>query len=124
MKKFMLLLILPLLIVTSCESDNEEINCTLEAVAGLNIVVKDATTMAVLHEGVTVVAQDDVYMETLEKFVGADFANFAGAWERSGTYIVTVSKDGYQTFVSEPIVVGQDVCHVIPAQMEVLLQPN
>jgi hypothetical protein len=125
MKKIILLLsILPLLIITSCQSDNEEINCTLVAVAGLNITVKDAATLETLYLDVTILAQDDNYSETLEPFTGDDFAVFNGAWERSGTYIVTVSKEGYQTFTSEPIVVGQDVCHVIPVQMEVLLQPN
>ncbi len=125
MKKMILFLMLtPFLMATTCENEDEEVNCTLEAVSGLNIVVKDAETLATLHNGVTVLAQDDLYLETLEAFVGEDFAVFNGAWERSGTYIMTVSKEGYQTFVSEPLVVEQDICHVIPVQMEVLLQPN
>jgi hypothetical protein len=125
MKKMMLLLMLtPFLMATTCENEDEEVNCTLEAVAGLNITIKDAITLETLYLDVTILAQDDNYSETLEPFTGDDFAVFNGAWERSGTYIVTVSKDGYQTFTSEPIVVGQDFCHVIPVQMEVLLQPN
>jgi hypothetical protein len=49
---------------------------------------------------------------------------FSGAWERSGNYIITVSKPGYQTYTSSVITVTSDVCHVIPQQIEVVLVAN
>jgi hypothetical protein len=123
MKKiFLLLACLPFLLATTCEED--DINCTQEAKAGLNITVKDALTQDILSLGVTVIIQDGLYNETLEEFIGEDFSFFMGAWEREGTYTVTISKEGYQTFTSEPIVVNADVCHVIPQQVTVELQPN
>uniref|UniRef100_UPI00404B14F5 hypothetical protein n=1 Tax=Flavobacterium sp. TaxID=239 RepID=UPI00404B14F5 len=125
MKKiFYLLICIPFLLATTCENDDEEVNCTLEAVAGISVTVKNAVTSETLSVGVTVLLQDDLYSETIQEFIGEDFSVFSGAWERTGTYIVTVSKEGYQTFVSEPVTVNQDVCHVIPVQMAVLLQPN
>ena len=125
MKKiFLFLACMPFLISTSCNNDDAAIICTLEAKAGLNITVKDAATNAVLSDGVTVIAQDGSYTETLQSFSGDDIFSFFGATERKGTYIITVSKQGYQTFTSEPIVVTADVCHVIPQDLTVNLQPN
>ncbi|HBI01320.1 MAG TPA: carboxypeptidase-like regulatory domain-containing protein [Flavobacterium sp.] len=124
MKKiFLLLACTPFLLAMTCE-DDDEIYCTQEAKAGLNITVKDAVTDELLSTGVTVIAQDGSYSETLEQFPNEEVPVFIGAWERVGTYVVTVSKEGYQTFTSEPIVVTADVCHVIPELLTVELQPN
>lgn len=124
MKKiFLLLACTPFLLAMTCE-DDDEIYCTQEAKAGLNITVKDAVTDELLSTGVTVIAQDGSYSETLEQFPNEEVPVFIGAWERVGTYVVTVSKEGYQTFTSEPIIVTADVCHVIPELLTVELQPN
>lgn len=123
MKKFFLLLAFTsLFLSTSCNDD--DIVCTQESKAGLNITVKDAATDELLSTGVTVVAQDGTYTETLELFPSDEVTFFIGAIERVGTYEVTVSKEGYQTFTSEPIVVTADFCHVIPELLTVELQPN
>lgn len=124
MKKiFLLLACSPFLLAMTCE-DDDEIYCTQEAKAGLNITIKDAVTDELLSTGVSVIAQDGSYSETLEQFPNQEVPVFIGAWERVGTYVVTVSKEGYQTFTSEPVVVTADVCHVIPQQVTVELQPN
>jgi hypothetical protein len=124
MKKIILLLACtPFLLATTCDEE-DDIVCTQEAKAGLNITVKDAVTNVILSTGVTVTAQDGMYTETLEVLDGDDSAVFIGAWERQGTYIVTVSKEGYQTFISSPIQVTADECHVIPQLLNVALQPN
>lgn len=124
MKKiFLLLACTPFLLAMTCD-DEDEIYCTQEAKAGLNITVKDAITDELLSTGVTVIAQDGSYSETLEQFPNEEVPVFIGAWERVGTYVVTVSKEGYQTFTSQPIVVTADVCHVIPELLTVELQPN
>lgn len=119
MKKLvMLLCVMPLLMAGHCSHD-DDVNCTLEARAGLNITVKDAITQAVLTEAVTVQAAEGAYVETLEDISGSGV--FSGAWEREGSYVVTVSKEGYQTYVSETIVVDADACHVIPESRTILL---
>ena len=43
---------------------------------------------------------------------------------RPGTYIVTVTKSGYQTYTSPPITLTANVCHVIPQSLTVNLQSN
>jgi hypothetical protein len=108
----------------SCTFNNtDEIQYTEEARAGLNITVKNAVTNQVLGNGITVTAKDGNYMETLA-FFDANNPVFSGAWERAGTYIVTVSGVGYITFVSGAITVARDECHVIPQQLQVVLQPE
>lgn len=123
MKKiFLVLACMPFLLAATC--DDDDVYCTQEAKAGLNITVKDALTNEILSNGVAVTAQDGTYTETLEAFTGDATTVFIGAWERQGTYIVTVSKQGYQTFTSSPIQVTSDECHVIPQILNVGLQPN
>lgn len=104
-------------------NSTDEIQCTEEARAGLNITVKNAVTNQVLGNGITVTAKDGNYMETLA-FFDANNPVFSGAWERAGTYIVTVSGVGYITFISGAIKVAADECHVIPQQLQVVLQPE
>ncbi|MDO9274227.1 MAG: hypothetical protein Q7T92_01595 [Lutibacter sp.] len=113
-----------LFIFLSCSLDyTDETVCTTEARAGLNITVKDAITNQLLGESVNVKATDGNYTETLE-FYDANNPIFSGAWEREGTYIVTVSGVGYVTFVSGAITVTSDECHVIPQQLQVVLHPE
>lgn len=118
------LLLCSLIIFLSCTSNkNNDIQCTEEARAGLNITVKDAVTNQILGEGITVKASEGNYTETLE-FFNANNPIFSGAWEREGTYIVNVSGVGYVTYISEAILVTSDECHVIPQQLQVSLQPE
>jgi hypothetical protein len=81
----------------------------------------DSTTPT--SEGVTVVATDGDYSETL---LVQDTTNqvFIGAFERQGNYIVTVSKEGYQTYTSEMTIITRDECHVIPELINVNLVAN
>lgn len=124
MKKFILLLVLaPLLMATSCDDDDNQIVCTNEAKPGLAVTVSLGSMSSITSEGVTIVATDGNYSETLSVINVVD-RMFFGAWERPGTYILTVSKQGYQTHTSEPITVTADVCHVITQLRHVVLIPN
>lgn len=110
-----------LFIFLFCSSNKiDEIPCTEEARAGLNITIKDAVTNQLLSSGITVIAKDGNYTETLE-FFNVNNPVFSGAWEREGIYIVTVSGVEYVTFVSGAIIVTSDECHVIPQQLQVVL---
>jgi len=125
MKKIILLLMLsPLLIATSCDNDdNNQIFCTDQFVYGLNVIILDATTGNPIFQDVEVKAVDGTYQETLELVPGLEYT-FVGAGERAGIYTVTITKSGYQTYISSPIVVNRDVCHVIPQSLTVNLQSN
>jgi hypothetical protein len=124
MKKLLLIIVLtPFLLATQCDEEDNGIACTEEAKAGLNITIKDAETNLYLSEGVSVIAIDGSYSEALISFDVVE-PIFSGAYEREGNYIITVSKSGYVTYTSEIITVTSDVCHVIPQQITILLQPE
>ena len=100
-----------ILLLNSCEENNDEnVICTLNYVYGLNINLIEKATNNSLTGSVSVVAKDGNYEETLENTDPND--SFFGAGEREGTYILTITSDNYRTFVSEPIVVTGDECHV------------
>lgn len=110
----------------SCQaSDNDDIFCTTEVKAGLNVSVHliQSSSSIPISDGVTVVATDGNYTETLQ-FFDAQNPIFYGAYERTGTYTITVSKPGRRTYVSQPIVLTRDICHVIPQNVMVSLLPN
>ncbi|WP_025743705.1 peptidase associated/transthyretin-like domain-containing protein [Aquimarina pacifica] len=121
MNRFFLIGILTLLFACSNDEDKTEnpILCTEEARPGIEVTVKDAEDDTLLIEEVQVVITEGDYSESLENFSGS--ALFLGAYERPGSYIVIVTKSGYNTFTSDPIVVGEDLCHVITESVEVLL---
>ncbi|WP_108869488.1 hypothetical protein [Aquimarina aquimarini] len=119
MKKIFLIL---LVISVSCTSDDtteDPILCTEEARPGLEIIIKDATSGAVLTEGIIVMATDGQYSETLENVKGTNL--FIGAYERKGTYVISISKTGYISIVSDPVIVTEDICHVITKNLEFVL---
>ncbi len=125
MKRLILIL---LVICTACNLDEQETSdpvfCTTEARPGLEITVKDAAnTDTFLVSGITVIAKDNNYTETLISL--PDRGSFIGAYERTGTYTIMVSGDGYETYTSTiPIIVDKDICHVITESREIILQPN
>lgn len=123
MKKFFLSSVI--ILCWSCSSDDNKtedpIFCTEELRAGLEVTVRDGIGGAFLTEGVTVVAIDNEYKETLENFAGSN--TFVGAYERAGTYTISISKEGYRDSTpSEPVVVGEDLCHVITESVAVILE--
>ena len=124
MKKVIIYLIFILLI--SCQNnDSDDIFCTTAVKAGLNVSVHlaESSSSIPISDGVTVVATDGNYSETLQ-FFDPQNPIFYGAYERAGTYTIRVTKAGRQTYVSQPIVVTEDICHVIPQSVRVILLPN
>jgi predicted metallopeptidase len=97
--------------------------CTQEARAGLNIVVKDSRDNLFLRDSVKVIAASGSYTEALDNFPGNP-PTFIGAWEREGTYTITVTHPRYQTCVLSPIYVLKDACHVIAQSQTVALLPK
>lgn len=109
-----------LFLCLACDDADDNNPCTDEIVPGLHVEVKDATTSAVLTDGVEVTVSDGEYEETLN-LVGEAFE---GADERSANYIITVTKAGYIPFSSSTVAVPQNSCHVITIPVTVQLQPE
>ena len=125
MKKLILFLLFSTLFFTSSCDDNDDnqIFCTDQFVYGLNVIVLDAVTGNPIFQDIEVKAVDGAYQEILELVPGLEYA-FVGAGERAGTYVVTITKAGYQTYTSAPIILTRDECHVIPQSLTVNLQSN
>ncbi len=124
MKK--LFVLMSIIIFTACSGDDntdDPILCTEELRAGIEVTIRDGLNGNFITEGVTVVIVDNEYTETLQNFEGSN--TFVGAFERIGTYIVTASKVGYDdNSIAEPIIVKEDVCHVITEKAEIILRKN
>ncbi len=98
------LCLLPLLastlVVSSCVT-----SCDDYATAALTVGVIDSS-------GTPICDADVVATDGSEEFIlEASGCSYAGAWERSGTYVVHVSHDG-RTATSESIHVTSGKCHV------------
>jgi len=97
--------------------------CTEEARAGLTVFVKDGNNKNFLSDSVSVSIKDGTYNEALQLFSGNP-PSFNGAWERAGTYVISVIKRGYKTATSSPITVSEDECHVISQTHTIEITPN
>lgn len=94
--------------------------CTMEARAGINVVVTDSVTGSPVTTGVTLIVQDGTYRDSTNGFPGAN--SLGSAWEREGVYAVTVRADGYAVWNKSGVRVQSDECHVkavtIPAKLQ------
>ncbi len=99
----------------------DEVVCTMQAVAGLNIRAQDAVSQAPLCNAVVTADDGTGDPERLEK-LGEPDCVYAGAWEREGTYAVTVTAPGYRPVTLEGLVVSAGECHVTPVQRTVNLE--
>lgn len=101
--------------------------CTEIAIPGIALEVRDSVTYYPAASNAIGVAQDGSFVDTLEYVPTPDpttLLTMVGAWERQGTYDITVSKTGYLTWHRDSVVVTGDQCHVHTVQIEVLLQPS
>ena len=122
MKKVLLILTcIPLLLSSTCEDDNKGIFCTEEIVSGLVVKIVLQGESSIPADGITVIAKDENYTEELTAY-DPNIAEFTGAQERKGNYKITVSKNGYKTFISNTIQVKANECHVITEIINVVLE--
>jgi hypothetical protein len=117
---------------SSCGGDNpvDPIDgpnaCTLIAVAGVDVKVLDnATGLPLSFRNLWARVRDGSYTDSA--MVPVTFANnapyhFGLAYERPGTYDLTVGATGYQSFYVGTVVVKSDVCHVTPVQITAYLR--
>lgn len=119
----LLSIILFTLIISCNPKKTQTVVCTQEARAGLNVTIIDEETKQLIGDSVNVIAAEGTYTETLQYFPG-NGPNFSGAWERPGTYIISVTRNMYKTFTSTPINVNKDECHVIAQTLTFSIQAN
>ena len=100
----------------SIDRPGSEVVCTLEARAGINITAFDSVGGQPIGTIGTAIAQDGSYSEKAIGVPGTP-VRYSMAYERAGTYTVTLAVDGYQSWRATGIVVRRDACHVIAVQL-------
>jgi hypothetical protein len=87
--------------------------CDTSAHAGILIRVIDNASGNPIACGASAVVISGSYSETVNSNTPcSDNTNLMAAFERPGTYAITVSKAGYQNFTINDVIVTPGVCHV------------
>lgn len=114
-------------IVLACAACRESatdpvVACTEIAMAGIVVEVTNAATGGTLGDGSVMTLRDGSYTETVDLVSGNALL---GAWERPGTYDVSVARDGFQTWTRTGVrvVEADDGCHVVQVVLQAALQP-
>ena len=94
-----------------------DVACTANVAAGVNVSIFDARTGAAL--AATTTLTDGTFQETSMQEMSA----FSGAFERAGTYTVRVIKVGYTPYEQTGFTVTKGICHVTSVNVRVDLQP-
>jgi hypothetical protein len=85
----------------------------------LATLLTDALSGNALAAGSTLTIREGDYSESWTEAFGN---TMAGAWERAGTYEVSIAREGYHTWMQSGLVVNEDDCHVIPVTLDVALE--
>jgi hypothetical protein len=121
MKKFTILLFL-MSLSFACSNDDDKVNetpCTTNVVQGLEVLITNAQNLPVTT-GIMVTASDGDYVEQLQLDPTSNV--YMGAFERAGTYVITVTGVDYLPYTSESVKVEADRCHVVTQKVEVQVQ--
>ena len=123
MKKFTVILAVLAFACGDEEHHRTGCPCSDEIIFGLKVSVKDAMTGEYINEGVKVTAVDSKGIaEELDVFTSVSSV-FYGAAETAGNYTITVSKEGYADYTSEPVTVETDRCHVTTQEITIAFRP-
>lgn len=113
-----------LVTLSSCDF-NSEINCTDEAVAGIQLNVFEKQSKQPVYCGLSVTFQDSSYEEIIntpsdENCYSSN--SLLGAFERPGLYNITVNKAGYESWYAYNVeVIKANECHVETISVDVNL---
>lgn len=110
----------------ACDDAARGFACTAEVRPGIVLEILDSVTNLPAAFGAVVVAKEAGYEDTLRMRGSIDSANafVAGAFERAGTYALTVNQAGYVPWSQGSVQVTRGPCHVNPVQMTAHLLPS
>jgi hypothetical protein len=92
--------------------------CTDALFPGIAVQVRDSVTGSSTGIGAIVVATDGAFVDTGSSVSGI----YALAYERPGTYTVTVEQAGYLKWTNSGVVVTRGECHVSTVNIIARLQ--
>jgi len=98
------------------------LTCTMEARPGLTLAVVDSATgqAPAGPGGMRFRAVGGTFVDSL--VVPALIGGWSTAWERGGTYSVTVDADGFRPWRADSLMVTSGLCHVRTTRVSVRLQ--
>jgi hypothetical protein len=91
--------------------------CTMEARAGIVVQPVDASTGASVTGMTTLRVRTGMESDSARVQLGDGVTTVAAAYERAGTYTVTVQHPLYRDWTQTGVVVNRDECHVIPVRL-------
>jgi hypothetical protein len=95
--------------------------CTREARAGITVDVRDSATNALVGRGSRIIAREGAVADTSSDTAISD-GPFSLAFERAGTYTVSVAQTGYQPWTKAGVQVTPGTCHVNAVALSARLQ--
>jgi len=102
-----------------CDS-GDTIGCSTEARAGVEVSIFDADTgKPIISAEVTGLVQEGIYLERLFHLESTN--TLSGAYERPGTYTISISLPGYVEWKVSDVNVTRDECHVFTVRMDAFL---
>jgi hypothetical protein len=96
--------------VAACNGISAPWLCTDELRPALSVDIRDAASGEFVGAGARAIAVDGSYADTA--FAEMTAFPYHLAFERAGSYTVTVERSGYQTWTRSAIVVSEGRCHV------------
>jgi uncharacterized cupin superfamily protein len=102
-------------LAVACDDLAGPLVCTAEAVAGITVTLRSVEGGPLLADDAQGRAADPAQPEIGERLVGV--------WEAPGTYVVTVEKPGFMTWVRGDVRVEAGECHVVPVHLDAALTP-
>lgn len=103
------------------------VDCTTSVEPGIIIEIYDASTLEPLAEAAEAEIRDGAYIEVLVAGSTLDNGEInarLGAYERPGTYDITVEHPDYQIFTRDDVLVREGQCHVITRTIQAELVPS
>ena len=111
------------LAISACSNTSDPIVCPAIAKPGILVTVLDSATSVATGRSSRILAHDGAFTDSVPaQWTAASDGPFPLAYERTGTYTVTVTKAGYRDWAKSGIVVNRDRCNVRTVPVTALLQ--
>jgi len=97
------------------------VSCTMNEIAGIVLFIVDSTD-GPFRAPVTTTLRDGPFSQTIAFPATYGLDHRYLAYERAGTYSITLDAPGYKTWRRDNVVVARGDCHVKPVSVTALMQ--
>jgi hypothetical protein len=98
--------------------------CTMEARPAISVEPIDRRTGQHITGDVRLIVRDGMYVDTAFARLTSSARSISAAYERSGTYEVTVEHRNFRVWERAGVGVRRDECHVQTVRLRAELQPS